>query len=219
MKHLTLSLTDLVPECQAGVYCPECTEPCPISVTTVIHHCLNCAETYCLLCAHEFGCCLTCEADAEAWASVPPMLPMPCIPDVAYAVSSEHPSDSLLQKPAETSAQMPVGTFTDMLAEMPAKLPPQFKIPSIIPKGKHVRSRHTAKDETSSEDEQDRAAVPSHSAAKDDSLSEGNLMVIYQLHHRIRVLEGEQKRLECALDPKDIMIRNLWDEMKQKDKK
>ncbi len=151
MKHLMLSLTDLVPECQAGVYCPECTELCPISVTTVIHRCLNCAETYCLLCAHEFGCCLTCEADTEAWTSAPPM---PCIPDADYAVSSEHPSDSLLQMPTETSAQMPIGTSTDMLAETPAKSPLQFKIPPVIPKGKRVRSQCAAKDEISSGDEQ-----------------------------------------------------------------
>ncbi len=44
-------------------------------------------------------------------------------------------------------------------------------------------------------------------------------MVLCQLHHRIRALEGEQKRLERALDSKDIMIRNLWDEMKLKDKR
>ncbi len=45
------------------------------------------------------------------------------------------------------------------------------------------------------------------------------MTILHQLHHRIRSLEGEQQRLERALDSKDIMIRNLWDEMKQKNKK
>ncbi len=136
-----------------------CTELCPILVTTIIHRCLNCAETYCLLCTHEHGCCLTCEADTEAWASAPsvllmpsapstllmpsapPMPLMPCNLDADYAVSSERPSDSLLQTPAETSTSLLVSeTPTDMLAVMPAKSPPQFKIPSAIPKNKCVRS-------------------------------------------------------------------------------
>ncbi len=172
MKHLLQSLTDLVPECQASVYCPECAKLGPISVTTVIHRCLNCGEMYCLLCTHEFGCCLTCEAHAEAWTSAPPI---PCSSDVDYAAPSEHPSDSMLQRqtPTETSAEM----SAEMPAEMPVKSPPQFKVPPAIPKSKHIRPRHATKNETSSEDEQARAIVPPCSTAKDDSLSKGNLMV------------------------------------------
>ncbi len=123
----------------------------------------------------------------------------------------------MFQMPAETSAGMP--------AEMLAKSPPQFKVPPAIPKSKCIRPRCAAKNETSlpvssmSEDDQARAVVSPRSAAKDALLSEGNLTVLYQLHHRVRSLEGEQGRLECTLDSKDVMIQNLRDEMKQKDKK
>ncbi len=34
MKHLLQTFADLEPECQAGVYCPECAELCPISMNT-----------------------------------------------------------------------------------------------------------------------------------------------------------------------------------------
>ncbi len=37
VKHLLKLLAKLTPECQAGVYCPECAELCPISVETLIH--------------------------------------------------------------------------------------------------------------------------------------------------------------------------------------
>ncbi len=57
-KHLLQTFADFKPECQTGNYCPECVELCPLSVNTVIHHCQNCAEPYCLLCVHELGCVL-----------------------------------------------------------------------------------------------------------------------------------------------------------------
>ncbi len=85
MKHLLESLAKLTPECQVGVYCPECTELCSISVKTVIHHCQNCTKSYCLLCAHEHGCCLTCEADAKVCARMPE-LPS-CSTDIDYTAA------------------------------------------------------------------------------------------------------------------------------------
>ncbi len=65
VKHSPQAFTDLGSECQAGIYCPECAELCPLSVNTVIHHCQNCVEAYCLLCAHEYGYCLACEIEPE----------------------------------------------------------------------------------------------------------------------------------------------------------
>ncbi len=116
MKHLLKTLADLTPECQAGVYCPECAELCPVTVTTVIHCCLNCGEAYCLLCAHEFHCCLTCEADAEAWTTVPPLLyPF----DADYTISSDQLSKDTPQTPAKSS--------------------PQFKVAPAVPKGKRIK--------------------------------------------------------------------------------
>ncbi len=78
-KHLLQAFVDLGSECQAGIYCPECAELCPLSANTVIHHCQNCAESYCLLCAHEHGYCLTCEADPDVWNAADPL---PCPTEV-----------------------------------------------------------------------------------------------------------------------------------------
>ncbi|MCP3686579.1 MAG: hypothetical protein GY861_28405, partial [bacterium] len=76
MKHILQTFADLEPECQAGVYCPDCAELCPLTVDTVIHHCENCSESYCLLCAHENGYCLTCEADLEVSSNSDSSLPV-----------------------------------------------------------------------------------------------------------------------------------------------
>ncbi len=43
-------------------------------MNTVIHCCQYCAESYCLLCVHELGYCLTCEADLEVSNVMDPLL-------------------------------------------------------------------------------------------------------------------------------------------------
>ncbi len=109
MKHVLQTFSDLERECQAGVFCPECAELCPLSVNTMIHCCQNCAESYCLLCAHELDYCLTCEADLEV-SNV--MDPMPCSTEIDKA--SIFPDLS----PIQTSDVCPLAV---------SQPPPQFK--------------------------------------------------------------------------------------------
>ncbi len=69
---------------------------------TVIHHCQNCTESYCLLCAHENGYCLTCEADLEV-SNV--MDPSPCSAEIDK--TSVFPNQSSI----ETSDPCPSAVF------------------------------------------------------------------------------------------------------------
>ncbi len=102
IKHSLQAFVSLGSECQAGIYCPECAELCPLSVNTIIHRCQNCAESYCLLCMHEYGYCLACEIEPEAQSDEP--------------LQSFHvPPDQPSSKPSDVSP--PVTT----------QLTPQFK--------------------------------------------------------------------------------------------
>ncbi len=189
-----------MPKCQAGIYCSECAELCPIFVDNIIYHCHCCAEVYCLLCPHEFGYCLICEANVEAVTTVVPLLP-------------------------PLNCQRPVISSNLALCHMcqaPANPTCQIKSSSTAIKGKHARWRKCSARIDSevvifstSEDELQRKATVFYPAVmNDDLLSEGNLTILHQLHHHVWSLEGKQQHLKRVVDFKDIIICNLRDKMK-----
>ncbi len=114
-KHSFQDLVCLESECQAGIYCPECTELCPFSVNTVIHHCQNCNEFYCLLCAHEYGYCLACEIEPS--------------------IQNDEPSRS-----SHVFADQPSGKASDIVSPVVSQPSLQFKAPLPPITQKRIRS-------------------------------------------------------------------------------
>ncbi len=193
MKHLFQAFTDLESECQAGIYCPECAELCLLSVNSVIHRCQNCTEFYCLLCAHEYGYCLSCEIDPEVRNAEVSLL---------YLIETDK---------AHVFHDQPSNKNSDICPPAVSQPPSQFKAPFPPSKQECFRCR------CESDSIRDRAgSISSDDAATilcpdllGSPLSQGDLMILQQLHHHICSLEVCVKNYECLLKAKGIMIRNV----------
>ncbi len=190
VKHLLQAFASLGSECQAGIYCPECTELCPLSMSTVIHCCQNCAEFYCLLCAHEYGYCLACEIEPSA--------------------SRDEPS-----QPSHAFINQSSGKASDVASPAVSQLLPQFKAPLPPIKQTRVRCRHesdSSREHADSVLSDDAASLP-RLDLHNSPLSQSDLTVLQQLHRRLRSLEVHAKNFECLFKAKDIMIRNVREKM------
>ncbi len=166
IKHSLQAFIDLGSECQARIYCPECAKLCPFSVNSVIHHCQNCAESYCLLCAHEYGYCLACEMEPEVQNDEP------CQPSHVFP-------DQLSSK------------ASDVCPPAVSQPLPQFKAPFPLLTQKCIRCRcesDSSRERAGSISSDDAATIP-HSDSPDSPLSQGDLTILQQLHRRICPLE------------------------------
>ncbi len=186
-RHSLQDCSRLGSECQAGIYCPECAEMCPLSVNTVIHRCQNCTEFYCLLCTHEHRYCLACEIE----------------PSVSTDELS--PSSHILiidQSPDKSS---------DAVLLAVSSLSPQFKAP--FPPATQICIRRRDKSDSSCEraesvSSDDTTSLP-HPDLYTSPFTQGDLTILQQLHCRLRSLEDHVKNFERLFKAKDIMIRNV----------
>ncbi len=193
-KHSLQDFVRLGSECQAGIYCPECAKMCPLSMNTVIHCCQNCAEFYCLLCTHEHGYCLTCEIE-------PPV-------QIDELSSSSHPF----------VIDQSSGKANDAIPPVVSQPSPQFKTP--LPPVMQTRVRYREKSDSSCERTESTSSDDTTSLPcphpHNSSFSQSDLTILQQLHRRLRSLEVRVKNFECLFKAKDVMIRNVREEMVQK---